>query len=159
MRGQSMVANVCRGWRLSDAGPADPLRTGRPAIFGGIRILRGAIAGAILGATISISHAAGDAAQGSVLFNRCSICHSNAKNGPNKLGPNLFGVVGRKAGTYSGFSYSAAMKRAGFVWTPAKLMDYLASPQKVVPGNAMPFAGIGDAKQRADILAYLGTLR
>jgi len=96
---------------------------------------------------------------GAAVFNRCSICHSNAKGAPNKLGPNLFGLVGRKAGTSPRFSYSAAMKHAGFVWTPAKLTDYLASPQKVVPGNAMPFAGIADAKQRADIVAYLATLK
>ena len=110
-------------------------------------------------ATASIAHAAGDAGAGAGLFNRCAICHSNTKGAPNKLGPNLFGVVGRKAGTRPGFSYSAAMKRAGFVWTPGKLMDYLASPQKVVPGNNMPFAGIPDAKQRSDLVAYLATLK
>ena len=110
-------------------------------------------------ATTLTAHAAGDARTGAALFNRCSICHSNAKGAPNRLGPNLFGVVGRKAGTYPGFSYSAAMKRAGFVWAPAKLMDYLTAPQKVVPGNNMPFAGIADAKQRADIVAYLATLK
>ena len=110
-------------------------------------------------ATTATANAAGDAGAGSGLFNRCAICHSNTKGGPNKLGPDLFGVVGRKAGTYPGFSYSVAMKRAGFVWTPAKLSDYLASPEKVVPGNAMPFAGLADPKQRADIVAYLATLK
>ena len=93
------------------------------------------------------------------MFNRCAVCHSDAKGAPNKLGPNLFGVVGRKAGTFPGYSFSAAMKRAGFVWTPVKLSDYLASPQKVVPGNNMPFAGIADPKQRADIVAYLAGLK
>lgn len=110
-------------------------------------------------ATASGAYAAGDASAGAGLFNRCAICHSNTKGGPNKLGPNLFGVVGRRAGTYPGYSYSAAMKRAGFVWTPARLSDYLTSPQKLVPGNNMPFAGIADAKQRADIVAYLATLK
>lgn len=105
------------------------------------------------------AYAAGDASAGSGLFNRCAMCHSNTKGGPNKLGPDLFGVVGRKAGTYPGFSYSAAMQHAGFVWTPAKLSDYLASPQKIVPGNAMPFVGIPDPKQRADLVAYLATLK
>jgi cytochrome c len=114
------------------------------------------IAGVV--AVSSAAQAAGDARTGSALFSRCAICHSNAKGAPNRTGPNLFGVVGRKAGTYPGFSYSAAM-HAGFVWTPAKLTDYLASPQKVVPGNNMPFTGIADAKQRADIVAYLGTLK
>jgi cytochrome c len=108
---------------------------------------------------VSVAHAAGNAGTGASLFNRCAICHSNTKGAPNKLGPNLFGVVGRKAGTRPGFSYSAAMKRAGFVWTPAKLTDYLVAPQKVVPGNNMPFAGISDATQRADLVAYLATLK
>ena len=118
-----------------------------------------AIWGLILSGMVQGVNAAGDASAGQGLFNRCSICHSNAKGAPNKLGPNLFGVVGRKAGTYPGFSYSAAMKHAGFTWTPARLNDYVASPQKVVPGNNMPFAGISDAKQRSDIVAYLATLK
>lgn len=109
--------------------------------------------------TASATHAAGDVSAGGALFNRCAICHSNTRAGPNKLGPGLYGVVGRKAGTYPGFSYSAAMKHAGFVWTSAKLNDYLASPQKVVPGNAMPFPGIADPKQRVDLVAYLATLK
>ncbi|HEX3430373.1 MAG TPA: cytochrome c family protein [Rhizomicrobium sp.] len=109
--------------------------------------------------TTTTAHAAGNAGAGVGLFSRCAICHSNSKGGPNKLGPNLFGVVGRKAGTYPGFSYSAAMQHAGFAWTAAKLNDYLANPQKVVPGNDMPFAGIPDAGQRAHIVAYLATLK
>jgi len=108
---------------------------------------------------VSAAQAAGDVKAGEGLFNRCAICHSDAKGAPNKLGPNLFGVVGRKAGTFPGYSFSAAMKRAGFVWTPVKLSDYLASPQKVVPGNNMPFAGIADPKQRAAIVAYLASLK
>src|SRR5438552_11566243 len=96
----------------------------------------------------TIARAAGDARVGAALFNRCAICHSNAKGAPNKLGPNLFGVVGRKAGTYPGFSYSSAMKRSGITWTAANLMAYLVAPQQVVPGNGMPFAGIANAQQR-----------
>jgi cytochrome c len=107
----------------------------------------------------SHARAAGNAATGAALFNRCALCHSATKGGGNKIGPNLFGVVGRKAGTYPGFSYSAAMKKSGFVWTPARLDAYLAAPQQVVPGNSMPFAGIADAPQRADLVAYLATLK
>jgi cytochrome c2 len=108
---------------------------------------------------VPVAHAAGNASAGATLFTRCVICHSNAKGAPNKVGPNLFGVVGRKAGASPGFSYSPAMKRAGFAWTPARLTDYLAAPQKLVPGNNMPFAGIANPQQRADIVAYLGTLK
>ena len=114
---------------------------------------------ACLVATIHPAQAAGNAAAGAVVFNRCAICHDNHKNGANKIGPELFGVVGRKAGTYPGFSYSAAMKAAGFAWTNAKLDAYIASPQQVVPGNKMPFAGIANAGQRADLIAYLDTLK
>lgn len=103
--------------------------------------------------------AAANASNGATLFSQCAICHSAAKGAPNKIGPNLFGVVGRKAGTYTGFSYSAAMKNANFVWTTAKLDAYLASPAKVVPGNKMPFAGVSDPQKRADLVAYLATLK
>jgi cytochrome c len=67
--------------------------------------------------------------------------------------------MGRKAGSVPGFSYSSAMKKSGIVWTPARLDTYLAAPQQVVPGNSMPFAGIANASQRADVVAYLATLK
>src|SRR5579862_54349 len=127
----------------------------RVASASSVLSFRAAIAALALSGTVSVAHAAADVSAGEGLFNRCAICHSNTKGGPNGLGPNLFGVVGRKAGTYPGFSYSSAMKSAGFAWTAAKLNDYLASPQKIVPGNNMPFAGIADVKQRTDLVAYL----
>ena len=116
-------------------------------------------AGLVLAAGFDCADAAGNAGTGEALFNRCAICHSNAKGAANRMGPNLFGVVGRKAGSVAGFSYSTAMKKAGFVWTVPKLDAYLADPQKVVPGNNMPLAGISDGQQRADIAAYLATLK
>jgi cytochrome c len=103
--------------------------------------------------------AAGNATNGASVFERCAICHSNTKSGPNKIGPNLFGIVGRKAGTYPGFSYSSAMTKSGIVWTDAKLDAYISSPQTAVPGNKMPFAGIANNNQRADVIAYLDTLK
>jgi cytochrome c len=103
--------------------------------------------------------AAGNAANGAGVFDRCAFCHSNTKTGGNKIGPNLFGVVGRKAGTYPGFSYSSAMTKSGIVWTDAKLDAYIASPATAVPGNKMPFAGITNNNQRADLIAYLDTLK
>jgi cytochrome c len=115
---------------------------------------------AALAATMATSAlAAGNATNGASVFERCAICHSNTKGGPNKIGPNLFGIVGRKAGTYPGFSYSSAMTKSGIVWTDAKLDAYIASPQTVVPGNKMPFAGITNNNQRADLVAYLDTLK
>ena len=119
----------------------------------------GAAAVAGMLSMLSAAHAAGDAANGETVFNRCAICHDKAKGGPNKIGPELFGVVGRKAGTYPGFSYSGAMQKAGFVWTPEKLDAWIASPATVVPGNKMAFAGISNAGQRADVIAFLATLK
>jgi cytochrome c len=116
-------------------------------------------AGFVLAAGLGHASVAGDAARGGALFNRCYICHSNTRGAANRMGPNLFGVIGRKAGTFPGYSYSGAMKSAGFVWTVSKLDAYLADPQKLVPGNNMPLAGISDPEQRADIAAYLATLK
>lgn len=117
---------------------------------------------AMLGAAIfaaTQARATGSATNGARIFARCAICHTNAKGEGNKIGPNLFGVVGRKAGTAPEFSYSAAMRSAGFVWTNQKLDAYVTSPQKIVPGNKMPFAGLPSAGQRADLIAYLDTLK
>ena len=102
---------------------------------------------------------AADAKNGKAVFSRCAICHTATRDGPNGVGPNLYGVVGRKAGTRVGFSYSNAMKNSGIAWTPDKLDAYIAHPAKVVPGNRMAFAGIPDAGERADLVAYLETLK
>jgi len=102
---------------------------------------------------------AGNVANGRAIFARCAACHNAAKGGPNMIGPNLYGVVGRKAGTKSGFSYSTAMKNSGIAWTNQKLDTYIAHPAQVVPGNRMAFAGIPDPGQRADLIAYLDTLK
>lgn len=118
-----------------------------------------------IGATLALvvasgaAQAAGDAKAGAQVFQRCAICHNAAKGAGAKIGPNLWGVVGRKAGTEPGFSYSSAMQKAGFVWTDAKLDAYLKAPQSVVPGNKMPFAGLSSATDRANVTAYLDTLK
>jgi cytochrome c len=105
------------------------------------------------------AQAAGNAKAGEQVFARCAMCHSNAKGDGNKIGPNLFGIVGRKAGTAAEFSYSPAMKTAGFVWTNDKLDAWITSPATLVPGNKMAFAGIPSAAQRADLIAYLDSLK
>jgi cytochrome c len=101
---------------------------------------------------------AGDAANGAKLFAQCKICHA-VEPGKNGLGPTLHGVVGRKAGTLAGFSFSNAMKDSGIVWNNASLSDYLRSPMKSVPGTKMAFAGIANDGNRADVIAYLDTLK
>lgn len=104
------------------------------------------------------AHAA-DAAQGKALFQAtCAICHSVV---PRKaiIGPPLFGVVGRKAGTVPGFAYSDAMKKAGWTWSEARLATYIDDPRKTVPGNRMPYFGIHDPAKAQAIAAYLATLK
>ena len=107
----------------------------------------------------SSTFAAGSSANGKSLFVRCAICHKVTSGGGNGIGPNLFGVVGRKAGSVAGFNYSSAMKAAGFTWTEEKLEAYIAKPQAVVPGNRMAFAGIPNPTQADDLVAYLDTLK
>ncbi len=100
-----------------------------------------------------------DAAAGQALFKAtCAVCHSVV---PRQIviGPPLSGVVGRKAGTFPGFQYSAAMKKAGWIWTTDKLATYIDDPRKTVPGNRMPYFGIHDAAKAQSIAAYLATLK
>jgi cytochrome c len=87
--------------------------------------------------------------------NRCRQCHVT-KEGDNRLGPSLYGVFGREAGSATGFAYSSAMKNADLVWDAETLDRYIENPDAVVPGNKMkPFTGISDAEQRAKIIAHL----
>ncbi len=119
--------------------------------------LLAAAALALLGSSAYAS--TGDAAKGKDLFARCTVCHTAEKGGPNRVGPNLFGVVGRKAGTLPGYSYSTAMKNSGITWSQENLEVYLLNPSKMVPGNKMPFAGFSDHQQAEDVAAYLATLK
>ena len=122
--------------------------------FGFVTLMAAAVA---MGATAA--QASGNAAAGKQVFARCAICHSNTKGAPHKIGPNLWGVIGRKAGTQPGFNYSAAMKKADFTWTDEKIEAYVMHPQQVVPGNKMPFGGLSSHKQAENLAAYLDTLK
>ena len=114
---------------------------------------------ALLAGSSLAAHAAGDAKAGAEVFKRCAVCHTNDKGGGDGLGPNLFGVVGRKAATRPGFAYSAPLKKSGIVWSEATLTKWAAGPARVVPGTKMMFAGITSKKQQADVAAYLATLK
>jgi len=97
---------------------------------------------------------AGDPTAGRLVFRKCQACHS-MEPGKNILGPSLSGVIGHKAGSVEGYSYSPAMKGANITWDAATLDRYLSDPAKVVPGNKMPFPGLKTDHDRADVIAYM----
>ena len=103
--------------------------------------------------------AAGDPAAGKRSFVQCGICHNVGAGEASTIGPNLHGVVGAKAGARPGYAYSPAMKKSGLVWNAATLDRFLTKPGATVPGTKMAFPGIAAAKGRADIIAYLTTLK
>ena len=98
-----------------------------------------------------------DAEAGKKVFQKCAPCHSVGPGATNKVGPNLSGLVGRKAGTEEGFSYSDAMKNSGLTWDEATFKEYLTDPKKKVPGNKMLFPGVKDELERDDLFAYLAS--
>jgi cytochrome c len=101
----------------------------------------------------------GDAAAGQRQFLACRACHE-VKPGPSaKVGPHLAGVLGRAAGSVDGFAYSPALAKSGLTWDAATLDAFIAQPAKLVPGSRMAYAGLSDPKRRADLIAYLATLK
>ena len=100
------------------------------------------------------AQAAGDAKNGEQIFNQCKPCHSLEAD-KNGIGPTLHGLLGRKAGTVPGYSYSPAMQSSGIVWNEDSLAKFLADPSAVVPGTKMVYAGIKNEVQRDDLIAYL----
>ncbi|HZQ39142.1 MAG TPA: cytochrome c family protein [Rhizomicrobium sp.] len=98
---------------------------------------------------------AADLAAGKTVSVKCEQCHDLSKGGPNKIGPNLYGVVDRERATHPGFDYSSAMKAKGGSWTYDELFKYLKSPQSYVPGTKMSFAGLSSEKDRINLIAYL----
>lgn len=99
--------------------------------------------------------ASASAQQGEQTAKVCLTCHNMGKGQGNKVGPDLYGVVGRAVASESGFNYSASLKAKGGTWTFDALNPWLANPRKDVPGTLMTFAGLPNEKQRADVIAYL----
>lgn len=102
--------------------------------------------------------ASADAEAGKGKARVCISCHTLEQGQPNRMGPNLWGVVGRKVGSHGGFAYSPALKAEAGTWTYERLNQYLASPARAIPGNKMAFAGLRRAQDRAAVIKYLGTL-
>jgi len=104
----------------------------------------------------SASAQSGNEARGERLFNQqCKACHTLDKDGARTVGPNLHGLIGRKAGSTEGFSSSDAMKASGIVWDDKTLVEYLKDPKGRVPGTKMVYAGLKQEAQQADMIAFL----
>lgn len=103
---------------------------------------------------------AGNAARGkAVAVKQCQICHSFNKGGKMVLGPNLFGIFGKPAGAVKGYKYSKALLASSITWTDANLIEFLADPEQFIKGTKAKFPGVKSSKKRADVIAYLKTLK
>merc|ERR1711908_237883 len=101
----------------------------------------------------------GRAESGAKIFKaKCATCHTCNEGGPNKQGPNLFGVIGRASGQVAGFKYTEANKGSGITWSNQTMFDYLANPKKYIKGTNMAFPGFKKEQDRADVIAYLKTM-
>jgi cytochrome c len=103
---------------------------------------------------VGAARADGDAVRGEARFQDCAACH-RLEAGVNNVGPSLHGIFTRKAGELTDFRYSPAIRRSGIAWTPETLDQFISDPQAMVPGNRMPYAGMANAGDRADLIAYL----
>jgi cytochrome c len=111
---------------------------------------------ALCGTAMPAMAQTGDAAKGKSVFARCALCH-DVKPGPKKIGPSLAGLFGRTSGTAAGFAYSPAMQKAKIRWDAKSLDAFLTKPSGFVPGNRMAFAGLPNAADRANLIAYLAS--
>ena len=156
------LAALQRSW------PAGLGRPGDPAELRGYigNIEKAVLPVAAAGGTASVQAApvdlgtllaAADAGQGESAAKVCLACHTFGQGEPNRVGPNLWGVIGRPVAAAPGFAYSPAIEAHGGAWTYEQLDRYLASPARAIPGNKMSFAGIRNPKSRANLLAWLGS--
>ena len=121
------------------------------------RMRRAVIAGLLLAGSTTAALAADPAAGEKIFKTQCGICHAVAA-GQNRIGPTLFGVVGRRAGSVPGFNYTADHKKLDITWDAAILDKYLTNPRAMVPDTSMVYAGLKNDAERADLIAYLETL-
>ena len=103
----------------------------------------------------SIASGEGDSVAGKKVFNKCKVCHLIEEGGINRIGPNLFGVIGRVSGTLTDFRYSKAMRNAGITWDSETLAQYLVKPKNYIPGTKMAFPGLDTGEEIQDVIAYI----
>ena len=123
--------------------------------------MRGSNSTLVLGILLAITAGpamAADVEAGKTAFKKCGLCHTT-EAGKNKIGPSLFGVIGRKSAGLDNFNYSEGMKKFDHTWDDETLDTYLADPRAAVPGTKMIFPGIKDKTERDDVIAYLETLK
>jgi len=118
-------------------------------------MLNKSILTAVLIAAVSVPAMAQDAQKGKTVFNVCLACHTIGPGAQNKIGPELNGLDGRKAGTVSNFDYSDANKSSGIVWNEETFEDYIKNPAAKLPGTKMIFPGIKNEQQEKDLWAYI----
>lgn len=123
-----------------------------------MRVIYRLLAGLSMVVLANHALAAGDAEAGKVVFKKCAICHS-PEQGVNKVGPSLWGVVGRHSASIADFNYSDAMKAADKTWDPETLNTWITNPKAFVPGTKMLFVGLKDQTDRDNVIAYLETLK
>ncbi len=102
--------------------------------------------------------AAANVEAGKDVFKKCAACHTVDKGGRNLVGPNLYGVIGRKMGSHNGFNYSTAVKDKGGAWDWQTFASYVNAPSTYIPGNKMAYAGLKDNQDMIDLMAYVRTL-
>lgn len=120
---------------------------------------------ATLGISLAVSLAAtsaladGDAAKGEKVFKKCQACHTVEQAGKNKIGPNLYAIVGKKSASVEGYDYSKAMQEANLTWDDETLSEYLKKPKALVKGTKMSFVGLKKESDRENLIAYLKTFQ
>ena len=151
--GLALALAACGGSETSAPAPAAPAETAtpEPAAVETPAPTEAAVPAA--GGTDYASYT-GDAAKGKRVFAQCMTCHA-VQEGRNNVGPSLYQIVGRTAGSIEGFKYSDANKNSGLVWTEEQLFTYLENPQATIPGTIMAFPGLRNPQDRADVIAYL----
>jgi cytochrome c len=124
-----------------------------------MKLIHALSAAAALALVSSSAIAAGDPEAGAKVFNKCRACHQVGPTAKNGVGPELNGLAGRKTGSAAGYNYSDANKNSGLTWDEATFLEYIAGPQKKIPGTKMTFPGLPEEADRANVWAYLSQFK